>query len=79
MARREGRWRLQLVLSVVGGTICIALMATILWVYKAPYNPSWWWVMGAILGLAILVPRLLVFPVEWVIEGYRRDRETSGQ
>ena len=79
MARKEGRWRLQMLLSVVGGSICIALMAVVVWVYKAPYNLNWWWVMGAILGLAILVPRTLVFPVEWVIEGYRADRDKAGQ
>jgi hypothetical protein len=47
-------------------------MLLILIFYGAPYNPLWWWVMGAILLGAFVLPSLLVRPVEWVMEGYEK-------
>jgi hypothetical protein len=42
--------------------------------YGAPYNPMWWWVMAAILAAATLLPLCLVPAIEWVMAGYRGDR-----
>jgi hypothetical protein len=50
-------------------------MGVFLWLYGTPYNPVWWWVMGAILIAAWILPRGLVAAIEWVIEGYATPME----
>ena len=75
-----GRQRLQLLLSALSGGFCLGLMLAVLAVYKKPYNGNWWWIMAAILVLAIIAPRFLVRAVEWVIEGYRQaEKPGDGQ
>ena len=46
-------------------------MGAVVLVYGAPYNPMWWWIMGAILFTAAVLPLGLVTAIEWVMEGYR--------
>jgi len=58
----------------LGGTSCALAMALVLILYGTPYNPIWWWVMGAILLAACAVPRLLAPVVEWTLDGYLQDR-----
>ncbi|HTZ81327.1 MAG TPA: hypothetical protein VMC10_25680 [Stellaceae bacterium] len=70
MNRSKGRWRLQIVLGTLGGIGYVALMALVLKINGAPYNPRWWWVMAAILVAILMAPRLLAPPLEWIIEGY---------
>lgn len=67
---REGRRRLRLLLCLLGGLSCAAAMALVLVLYGPPYNPTWWWVMGAVLIAAFAAPALAVPWVEWVIAGY---------
>ncbi len=70
----RGRQRLRLLLGAVSAVLCALAMAAVLVVYGTPYNPLWWWVMGAILAAAFLVVPLLASPIEWVIKGYQ-ERE----
>ena len=60
-----------LALSLSGGLACAGLMALVLIFYGPPWNPMWWWVMAAILILAFALPRLLAYPIEWIMDGYR--------
>ncbi len=69
----SGRRRLTILLSCLSGGACALAMAMVLIVYGAPYDPMWWWVMAAMLLAAFALPRLLVFPIEWVIAGYRKE------
>jgi len=69
-----GRRRLGLLLSLVGLLGCTVAMGLVLVFYGTPYNPLWWWVMGAILVASFFLPRLLVPAVEWVREGYNSDQ-----
>ena len=71
--KRKGPRRLGLVLSVLFGGLCVALMAVVLVIYGLPYNPLWWGVMAAIQVAAFVVPPLAVPAVDWVIDGYRQD------
>ncbi len=66
----EGRRRLKIFLSLLGGGTCAIAMALFVAVYGTPYNPSWWIVMAAILGAAFVAPRFLADPIEWIIAGY---------
>ena len=68
----KGRQRLRLLLGAVGAVLCAFAIAAVLVFYGTPYNPLWWWVMGAILAAAILVAPLFAFPIEWVIKGYQK-------
>jgi hypothetical protein len=69
----KGRWRLTLLLCGLSGLSCTLLMSAVLWIYGTPYNPQWWWIMGAILIASFILPGALVRPIEWVINGYRDD------
>ncbi len=69
-----GRRRLALLLSLSGLLGCAAAMGLVLVFYGTPYNPLWWWVMGAILVVSFFLPRLLVPAVDWVRKGYDLDR-----
>lgn len=66
----EGRRRLRLTLGGVGGGLCALAMAAVLVVYGTPFDPVWWWVMGAVLIAAFLGPMAIVPVIEWVIQGY---------
>lgn len=57
-------------LAALGGASSGAAMALILVFYGTPFNPLWWWVMGAILIAAAIVAMALAPVVEWVIDGY---------
>lgn len=70
MNKTEGRRRLQIVLGTVGAIGYVAIVAVILKINGPPYNSRWWWVMAAILVAAILAPRVLAPPLEWIVEGY---------
>ena len=70
---RTGRRRLMLVLSLLGGGACLVAMGLVLVFYGTPYNPIWWWVMGAVLVAASLLSCLLAHPIEWVMRGYRGE------
>lgn len=52
-------------------------MAMVLVFYGTPYNPVWWWVMGAILVVAFVLPAALVPWIEWVMIGYLGGRGRS--
>ncbi|MFQ5467647.1 MAG: hypothetical protein ACE5DS_05865 [Kiloniellaceae bacterium] len=69
-----GRQRLRFLLMGLGGTSCALAMALVLVLYGTPYNPIWWWVMGAILLAACAVSGLLAPVVEWALVGYLQDR-----
>ena len=71
MSNNLGRQRLQLLLSSLSGGLCLLLMAAVLVLVGRPYNSLWWWVMAAILALALVLPRFLARPIEWVIAGYQ--------
>jgi hypothetical protein len=70
----KGRQRLSVLLCGLSGTTCAVLMTAFVLFYGAPYNPMWWWVMAAILAAATLLPLCLVPAIEWVMAGYRGDR-----
>lgn len=71
---RVGRQRLQILLMGLGGGSCAVAMALVLILYGTPYNPMWWWVMGAILLAVCALSGLLAPVVEWTMDGYMRDR-----
>jgi hypothetical protein len=73
VSRREGRKRFGLVFGAAAGGLCAMLMALVLLVYGTPYNGTWWLVMAVILVAAIAAPRVLVRPLEWVLDGYREE------
>ncbi len=73
VSRKEGRKRFGLVVGATSGLVCAILMALVLVVYGTPYNGVWWLIMLVILFAACVGPRLLVYPLEWVLDGYRRD------
>ena len=66
-----GRKRLSLLLCSLSTISCLALMGAVVVIYGTPYNPTWWWIMGAVLFAAAILPLGLVSAIEWVIEGYR--------
>jgi len=68
-----GRRRLTVLLCGLSGLTCTAMMAAVLLLYGIPFDPLWWWIMGAILVAAFGLPRLLVYAIEWVMAGYRKD------
>ena len=70
---RSGRSRLAICLCLFFGGLCFALMATLLIVYGPPWDGIWWLVMAIILFAACSLPYLLVYPIEWVIDGYRQQ------
>ena len=70
-----GRRRLRLVLSVLGLLGTAVAMALVLYFYGPPFNPMWWWVMAGLLVASAFLPWLLVPAVEWVQDGYRKDRD----
>lgn len=72
--RSKGRKRLTALLCGLSGTSCAALMVAVVLIYGRPYNPQWWWIMGAILIAAFLLPLTLVPAIEWVMDGYRDDK-----
>ncbi|MCG8354610.1 MAG: hypothetical protein MI920_03480 [Kiloniellales bacterium] len=69
----EGRRRLTLVLCGLSGAACAAAMALVLLLYGMPFDPTWWWVMAAILAASFVLPRAFVPVAEWVIDGYRQQ------
>ena len=70
-----GRRRMVLLVSILGGGSCTLAMAAVLIFYGAPYNSLWWFVMAAILSVMIFVlPRVLAPAIEWVIDGYKKDK-----
>ena len=69
----SGRRRLTILLSCLSGSACALAMAIVLIAFGPPYDSMWWWVMAAVLVGAFALPRLLVFPIEWVIAGYRQE------
>jgi hypothetical protein len=73
MHSTEGRRRLGLLLSLLGGTSCAIAMALVLLLYGTPYKPLWWLVMAVILIAVTLLARFVARPIEWVIEGYLTD------
>jgi RsiW-degrading membrane proteinase PrsW (M82 family) len=77
MVRRseKGRRRLRMLLSFLFGGATLFTVVLVLIGYKAPYNPIWWLVLGAIVMGAFLAPLLLVPAIEWVMEGYAEDKE----
>ncbi len=70
-AANIGRRRLSLLLCGLSAASCILLMAGVLLFYGTPYNPLWWWIMGAIVVAAAVLPLSLVMAIEWVMAGYR--------
>lgn len=68
-----GRRRLTVLLCGLSGSLCTLLMVAILVLYGRPYDLNWWWVMGGILIASFTLPRLLVYAIEWVVEGYRQQ------
>ena len=68
----KGRRRLTLLLCGLSGVSCTVLMVAVLFMYGFPYDLNWWWVMAAILVASFVLPRALVFAIEWVMEGYRQ-------
>ncbi len=68
-----GRRRLTVFLSCLSGASCALAMVMVLIVYGTPYDSLWWWVMAAILAGAFIVPRFLLYPIEWVITGYSNE------
>ena len=66
----QGRRRLRLALSGLGGGSCAVAMVLVLVFYGTPYNPMWWAVMAAILVGCALVAALCAPLVEWIIAGY---------
>lgn len=72
---KTGRQRLSLLLCGLSVSSCIVLMAAVILLYGAPYNPVWWWVMAAIVFAALVLPLGLVSAIEWVMEGYRRQTD----
>lgn len=70
-----GRRRLTVLLCGSSAGTCALLMAVVLLAYGSPYNPMWWWVMGAILLASAVLPLALVGAIEWVIDGYRSNPE----
>ena len=70
----KGRQRLSVLLCGLSGTSCLVLMAAFMLIYGTPYNPMWWWIMAAILVATVLLPLSLVPAIEWVMAGYRSDR-----
>ncbi len=73
--RPSGRRRLQILLAVPATAGTAAAMALVLFFYGLPYNPVWWMVMAAILAGAAIVPIFCARAVEWVMDGYREDRQ----
>ena len=69
----QGRRRLTLLLCGLSGVSCTILMVAVLLLYGFPYDLRWWWVMAGILVASFALPRALVFAIEWVMEGYRRQ------
>jgi len=69
-----GGKRLRLLLCGLSGGGCLLMMAAVLVFYGRPYNPLWWWVMGAILLAAIVLPLALASAIEWVMRGYSDAR-----
>ena len=67
-----GRRRLTFLLCGLSGVSCTVLMAAVLLLYGFPYDLNWWWAMGGILIASFVLPRALVFAIEWVMEGYRQ-------
>ncbi len=67
----RGRQRLRLLLGAVSAVLCAFAMAAVLVFYGTPYDPLWWWVMGAIQVAAFFVAPLFATPIEWVIKGYQ--------
>ena len=70
----KGRQRLSVLLCGLSTASCATLQAAFLLLYGTPYNPLWWWIMGAILLAALLLPLSLVPAIEWVIAGYREEK-----
>ena len=68
-----GRRRLMLVLAPLGCGACLIAMGLLLVFYGTPYNPIWWWVMAALVIAASGLSCLLVYPIEWVMRGYRGE------
>lgn len=69
-----GRRRLTIVLSIASGGTCAIAIGLVLYIYGAPYDPSWWWAMAAILAASFVAPAIVIVPaVEWVIVGYRDE------
>ena len=73
----EGRRRLRLLLSGLGGLSCAAAMAMVLVFYGLPFNPMWWWVMAVTLLAAFVVPTFFAPVIEWVVAGYLRGSDKS--
>ncbi len=72
-----GRRRLTVVLSIASGGTCSGAMGAVLYLYGAPYDPLWWWLMAAILAASFVAPAIVVVPaIEWVIAGYRDEGES---
>lgn len=69
----KGRWRLTVLLCGLSGFSCALAMLAVLLLYGLPYDALWWWIMGGILAAAFVLPRALVFAIEWVIAGYREQ------
>ena len=69
----KGRLRLLLFLCGTSGLTCATLMVGVMVFYGTPYDPFWWWVMGAIQLAAIGLPSILVPAIEWVMAGYRQQ------
>lgn len=71
----RGRQRLALLLCGLSVSSCLLLMAAVVLLYGAPYNPIWWWVMAAIVFASLVLPLALVRAIEWVMDGYRRQHD----
>lgn len=70
---QTGRKRLALLLCGASFGTCLVLMGGVLIFYGRPYNAMWWWVMSGILLAALVLPLGFIRPIEWVIDGYRRQ------
>lgn len=62
---------MSLLLCGLSAGTCATLMAAVVLFYGSPYNAMWWWIMGAILFAAAVLPLALVPMIEWVMEGYQ--------
>ena len=69
----NGRQRLGLLLCLTGSLSSAGAMLMVLIFYGVPYSSNWWWLMAAIWVACSFVPYVFVYPIEWVIKGYKSE------
>jgi hypothetical protein len=60
-------------LSSLSGGLATLGVALVLLAYKLPYDPIWWFALGAFVLGAFILPPLLAPAIEWVMRGYAED------